>query len=136
MTVSSTTDLEILARLRMRLAELTELANPTIIAADDHGLITYIDAPLARALGWSAEELVGRSLTTIIPRRFRDAHHIGFSRFLTTGEPRLLERTIALSVSTRGGEEMRVQHVITAVRVGPRWVFAASIRPEVAGARG
>lgn len=135
MTVSSTTDREILARLRMRLAELTQLAHPEIVAADDRGLITHIDAPLARVLGWSAEDLVGRSLTTIIPRRFRDAHHIGFSRFLTTGEPRLLERAIALCVATRGGEEMRVQHVITAVRVGPRWVFAASIRPEAADGR-
>lgn len=117
-----------LEELRARLAELTRLAAPTIIVADSLGLIAHVDPPLAQLLGWRADELVGRALSTIIPLRFREAHHLGFSRFLTSGEPTLMGRPLEMAIATRDGKELTAEHVITAFRVDERWVFGASIR--------
>jgi PAS domain S-box-containing protein len=121
------TDLD---RLRTRLFEITRDAGLQLIAADSYGLIVHVDPPLALALGWRDDELVGRPLTTIIPRRLRDAHLIGISRFLATDAPTILERPLQLWISTRTGEELRVEHVITAIRIDSRWLFGAAIRAE------
>lgn len=115
---------------RRRLAELTGVVEPLVIAADELGLIVHVDPRLARTLGWRADELIGQPLTAIIPPRFRDAHHIGFSRFVTTGESTLLDRPVQLWIATRDGVERRVEHVITANRVPDGWLFAAAIRAE------
>lgn len=119
-----------LARLRARLVELTRDENPSVIVADELGMIAHIDQDLARALGWPAEELIGRPLTTIIPPRFRDAHHVGFSRFLCTHQPTVLERPLMLSVLNRRGDELVAEHVIVAIASANGWLFAAAIRLE------
>ena len=105
-----------------------------LVVADQRGLIAHVDAPLARALGWRADELVGLPLTTIIPPHLRDAHHLGFSRFLKTHQPTLLERTLSLSVATRAGDELSAEHVITAIRIEAGWLFAAAIRLQASHA--
>lgn len=126
-TSIATTDLD---RLRTRLFELTHDADLQLVAADSYGLIVHVDPPLALALGWRDDELVGRPLTTIIPRRLHDAHLIGLSRFLATAVPTILERPLQLWISARTGEELRVEHVITAIRIDTRWLFGAAIRTE------
>ncbi len=120
----STTHIE---QLRHRLAAIGHPDVPVIVA-DWHGLILHVDAAIAYSLEWRVEDLVGRPLTTIIPRRFHDAHHLGFSRFLATGERVLMERPLALWAVTRTGTELRIEHVITAIRAEDGWLFAAAIR--------
>jgi PAS domain S-box-containing protein len=112
------------------LVELTNRALVAVLVADHVGLIAHVDAPLAQALGWCAHELVGRPLATIIPPHLQDAHHLGFSRFLTTHQPMVLERRLTLSVATRAGTELSAEHVITAIRIETGWLFAAAIRMQ------
>ncbi len=123
------TDVE---RLRARLVELTHDASFQLIVADKRGLITHVDPPLAGALGWRDAELIGRPLTAIIPHRLHDAHLSGFSRFLATGEPTILERPLELWISTRSGGQRRATHVITVLRVEDQWLFGAAIKLEAA----
>jgi PAS domain S-box-containing protein len=125
----STTDLE---QLRARLATVT-LTDVPVIVANRHGLILYVDPPIAHVLEWHVDELVGRPLTAIIPRRFHDAHHLGFSRFLATGQRVLMERKLGLWAVTRTGTELHVEHVITAIQSEAGWLFAAAIRVNGAG---
>lgn len=118
-------------RLRARLATLTHDEAPAIIVANEVGLIEHVDPELARSLRWRVDQLLDQPLTTIIPRRFRDAHNLGFSRFLVTREPTLLERRLRLWVATASGDELRAEHVITGLLVERGWVFGATI--EVVG---
>ncbi|NVB79849.1 MAG: hypothetical protein HOV81_15745 [Kofleriaceae bacterium] len=114
-------------RLRARLATLTHHAVPSIIVANEIGLIEHVDPELARSLRWRVDQLLDQPLTTIIPRRFRDAHNLGFSRFLMTREPTLLDRPLGLWVATASGDELRAEHVITGMLVERGWVFGATI---------
>lgn len=114
-------------QLRARLASLTHNATPAIIVANELGLIQHIDPELARALHWRLDELLDQPLTTIIPRRFRDAHNLGFSRFLTTHEATMLDRPLNLWVATSSGQELRAEHYITGLLVDGTWLFGATI---------
>jgi len=107
---------------------MREAAVPVVIASQ-RGLITYVNERFEAMLGWRSDEIVGRPLTTIIPERLRDAHHLGFSRFLSSGAPRLLNRPLRLMTVTKAGAEVEAEHFLTAERRRDEWVFGATIRP-------
>lgn len=99
------------------------------LVADERGVILEVDAGFERLFGWSREEIVGQPLSRIIPRNLHDAHHLGFSRFLSTGEPTLLDKPLRLRALAKDGREFDAEHFIVAERVEGRWRFAATLRP-------
>ena len=113
----------------MRIDELRGQAGAPLIFANSDGYITGISQAFREAYGWAAADLVGRPLTTIIPPGFHDAHHLGFARFLTTGEPTILDHPLTLDVVRKDGRVVPAVHRILAERVAGAWTFAASITP-------
>lgn len=106
---------------------MTHNATPAIVVADQLGLILHVDPELAESLAWRVDQLLDQPLTLLIPRRFRDAHHLGFSRFLMTREPTLLDRAVKLWVATGSGGELPAMHMITGLPIEDGWLFAATI---------
>lgn len=109
--------------------ELRKETGVPVVIADEEGLINYVNQRFEKVFGWPANEIVGRPLTTIIPRNLHDAHHLGFSRFLTTGKPTLLNQALKLKAVTKAGQEFEAEHMIIAEREKNQWIFGASIRP-------
>jgi len=58
--------------------------NQAFVVADELGIILDVNDRFEQLFGWKHEQIVGMPLTTIIPPRLRQAHHLGFSRFVTT----------------------------------------------------
>lgn len=114
---------------------ITELMQETrvpVVAADEQGLITHINGAFEAAFGWSAKDLIGRSLSAIIPANLHDAHNLGFSRFLATHTPTLLNQPLKLTAIHKDGRAIEAEHVIIAEQRDGRWAFAATIRPLTA----
>ena len=61
-----------------------------IIAADEESRIAFWSDSAARIFGWSAGEIVGRSLTELMPERFREAHRAGIERVRAGGGPHVI----------------------------------------------
>ena len=99
------------------------------VIADHQGIITHVNERFEAVFGWQAREIIGKPLATIIPSNLHDAHHLGFSRFLTTGKPTLLNQPLKLRAITKAGREFDAEHVITAEQRQGQWVFGATIRP-------
>lgn len=95
---------------------------------DQDGVIQDINAAFEDMFGWSREKLKGKMLTIIIPERLRNAHHMGFSRFLTTEKATILEQSLDLHIVSGDGGERPARHFITAFKENGRWFFAASIQ--------
>jgi PAS domain S-box-containing protein len=112
----------------MEVAELRRLTDVPVIAADQGGFVTWLNGPFTEAYGWTLDDLVGKPLPTIIPRRFHDAHHTGFARFLTTKTPSLLGQPLDLVIVTRDQGEVLAEHFIVASESDGQWEFAAIIR--------
>ncbi len=100
-----------------------------MLIADQSGAVAEVNASFTAVFGWEASEVIGQSLSVIIPKHLRDAHNLGFSRFLTTGMPTLLGRPITLRAVTKEGLEFDAEHVIIAEKIGENWHFGATIRP-------
>jgi len=105
-----------------------ETAIPVIIV-DHEGTIVHINQIFETTWGWQKEELVGQTLTTIIPGNLKDAHHMGFSRFLLTGKPTILNQGIELAIVLADGTEAVAEHFIVAEKINGNWVFGATIKP-------
>jgi len=100
-----------------------------VILVDADGVITTINEMFEKAYGWRQADLVGNLLTTVIPKGLHDAHHLGFARFLATGQPTILNQPFELPVLRRDGQQANAKHFIIAEKIGGEWVFGALITP-------
>jgi hypothetical protein len=54
---------------------------------------------------------------------------MGFSRYLLTGKPTILNQRLELAIVMENGEEAVAQHHIIAEKINGNWVFRATITP-------
>lgn len=73
------------------------------IAADDANRIIAVSRPIADALGWAVDDLVGRRVVAVIPPELREAHVSAFTRHITTGESRAIGVPLTLPVLRADG---------------------------------
>lgn len=105
---------------------MSEKEAPVVIA-DHLGIITHVNDAFAETFEWRADDLIGKLITTIIPPTMQDAHNLGFSRFMTKGEPTLLNQPHDLEIMTASGHIEKAQHFIVAEKSDGSWVFGAKI---------
>lgn len=113
----------------MNIEDVQARTDVPVISDDHRGYVTAINDRFREVYGWEAADLVGSPLSAIIPKAFRDAHHLGFSRFVTTGQPTLLEQPLQLKIVARDGRELEAEHYVVAEESDGAWIFAATIRP-------
>ena len=104
----------------------TETEKPVIIA-NDQGLVTHLNEAFEKAWGWGKENLLGQPMTQIIPEELRDAHNLGFSRFLATESPTLMEQELPLKIVHMDGTVSEAIHYIIAGKENGQWFFGATI---------
>jgi PAS domain S-box-containing protein len=113
----------------MTIDELRRERSAPVVIANHNGIITYVNARFEAEFGWSAPEIIGKPLAVIIPHNLHDAHHLGFSRFVTSGVPTLLNQPLVLKAVDKAGREFEAEHTIVAEQERGQWVFGATIRP-------
>jgi len=111
---------------RFRILAVT--ANDAILSADSHGTITYFNPGAERIFGYTAEEVGGRPLTTLMPERFAEAHRAGLARYLATREARVIGRTVELAGRRKDGTEFPLELSLAAWNQGAEVAFTAIIR--------
>jgi PAS domain S-box-containing protein len=98
-----------------------------MLVADRSGELVHVSETAARMLGWAADDLVGRRVTTIIPPASREAHVDAFTRFQLGGSARILGETRRVQALRKDGSLIEVDLTINALdrRGGERAVIAA-----------
>jgi diguanylate cyclase (GGDEF)-like protein/PAS domain S-box-containing protein len=66
-----------------------------------------------RLLGYGADEVLGRPLTILIPEELREAHERGLDRFLSSGEARILGRTVELEAVRADGTTFPIEMALS-----------------------
>jgi PAS domain S-box-containing protein len=101
------------------------------LAADDSNHFIAVNDNAAALLGWSAHDLVGRRIVTIIPPRLRDAHVAGFTRIVDSGTDTIIGTPVRLPALRRDGTEIECEVTLQhgAATGGRRQVFVAWLRP-------
>ncbi|MCT4783835.1 bifunctional diguanylate cyclase/phosphodiesterase, partial [Exiguobacterium himgiriensis] len=86
-----------------------ESANDAIIVADADRKIVEWNHGAENLFGHLAQDVIGSSITLIIPERFRDAHEAGMKRYHATREANVIGRTIELVGLRKDGSEFPLE---------------------------
>lgn len=97
----------------------------TWVGVDHSGLVLAINERFTGEFGWNPETIVGRPLVVLMPEKFRDAHNLGFSRFVEFGKPTIPGQPVRLPVVTAAGETVMTETCIQAERRNGQWQFGA-----------
>jgi len=92
-----------------RFRSMVESAADAIVLADQQGRIISWNRAARQLFGYSASEIEGKSLTLLMPARYRAAHQQGMERLQTTGESRVIGKTVELHGLRKDGSEFPLE---------------------------
>jgi len=73
-------------RTRTRLAAITENSTEAILTVDEEVVVRFANPAVADIFGHDPDDVVGQSLTMLVPERLREDYSAGFRRYLETDE--------------------------------------------------
>jgi len=107
---------------------VAETATEAIVSADKRGHITYFNPGAERIFGYAARDVIGSPLTLLMPQRFHEAHRQGLSRFLSTGQARVIGRTVELVGQRKEGTEFPLELSLASWKAGGETYFTGILR--------
>lgn len=93
---------------------ILDVCADAVVVADRSQAIVYVNTASEALLRWPAGELVGQSLSALVPERLRAAHAEGFARYLETGTPRIIGQPMRFAALCRDGREVEVELIVSA----------------------
>jgi PAS domain S-box-containing protein len=118
-------------KVRERTAELRAImdsAHDALICMDDSGHVILWNPAAENMFGRSAKDMLGVSLSAIIPERHRGAHEAGIRRLNMNEEPRVAGKTLELTALREDGNEFPIGLTIGTWTIGERRYFTGVIR--------
>ncbi len=88
---------------------LTEAAGDAILVSDIRNRILYANPAAHTIFGYTADQLSHLTLPMLMPERFREAHNRGQQRFIATGVPHVMGKTVELAGLRANGEEFPIE---------------------------
>ncbi len=105
--------------------QIFHAASDAMLIVDDAGCIRIANARSEAVFGYRVDELVGSSIETLIPQRFRESHTQHRARFRSAPRARPMGTNIALTARHRDGHEFAVEISLNPLRVdGAVWTCA------------
>ena len=108
---------------------ITASAQDAIVIMDDEGKISYWNPASEQIFGYSQKEVLGQVLHDLLtPKRFYEAHNIGFKHFKKTGEGPAIGKTVELFALKKDGTEFPIELSLSAVKREGRWNAIGFVR--------
>jgi PAS domain S-box-containing protein/putative nucleotidyltransferase with HDIG domain len=111
-----------------RFKAVVESAHDAIISADSRGNIVSWNKSAQTIFGYRAEEILGRPITLLMPKRYRQAHQAGLERIHCLDDVGHIGRTQELYGLRQDGEEFPLELSLSAGKVPEGIFFTAIIR--------
>ncbi len=119
---------EALRESEVRFRSVTQSANDAIIAADSGGNIISWNNGAKHIFGYDEAEVLGSSLTVLMPEIYRTAHQNGMERHAATGESHVIGQTVELTGLRKDGCEFPVELSLSTWKTGEENFYSGIIR--------
>ena len=113
-----------------RLRTVVGTTPDAVVLADRNESILFWNQAAARLFGYTEKEVIGQPLMLLMPHRYREAHQAGMMRLGTTGETRVMERTVELHGLRKDGTEFPLELSI-GIGKNPEGVFYSGIIRDI-----
>ncbi len=120
--------LESLEHGEKRFRSVVETAHDAIITMDARGNIVFWNHAAEAFFGYTAGEMTGKPLGSIIPERFCRAHKEGLGRWISTGESKVIGQTVELAGLGKDGAEFPLELSLASWETGGETFFTGIIR--------
>jgi PAS domain S-box-containing protein len=111
---------------------LAETASDAIVTIDEHSRILYANGGAERIFGHASGEMVGRSLSMLMPERLRSAHEAGMRRYLRTRRRHMPWHGVELAGLHKDGHEIAIEVSFGELTRGGQRLFTGIIRDVTA----
>jgi PAS domain S-box-containing protein len=92
-----------------RFNTLAETASDGILSIDDQSAIRYVNPAAGQMFGYEPAEMLDKSLTVLMPERFRQLHLTSLRRYVTTGQRHIGWGGIELTGLHKSGREFPIE---------------------------
>jgi PAS domain S-box-containing protein len=116
------------AQSETKFRSVAQSAKDAIITADAKGNIAFCNTAADKMFGYREGELIGQSISVLMPQRFRAAHESGMTRVAASGKSRLINKTVELYGITKDGREFPVELSLSNWKSGDHTFYAGIIR--------
>ena len=107
---------------------VTEAANDVIITIDENSIIQTVNTAVTDVFGYDQDELIGESLTILMPDELAERHHQAITRYLETGEKTLDWNYIELTGKHADGSEIPLAVSFSEVKFEGERFFTGVLR--------
>lgn len=107
---------EVLKDREERLRSILNTANDAIITIDRSGVVQSVNSAAEQMFGYAASEMVGQNVTLIMPSPYREEHDRYLSRYLETGEARIIGIGREVQARRKDGSVFSVDLAISEIR--------------------
>ncbi len=117
-----------------RLRAMMDTAVDAIVSIDSKGTIISVNNATENLFGWSAEQMVGNNVSMLIPEPDKSEHDGYISRFITTGDARIIGQGREVEAVDKNGEKVAIRLAIGHVKMTSDDFFVAfisDIRPRL-----
>jgi protein-histidine pros-kinase len=121
-------DVARLRRVEAKWRAMLEAAPDAIVAVNQSGRITLVNAQTERLFGYKRKELLGQLVEILVPSQARGIHPHHRMRYLSEPKPRPMGAGIELSALRRDGTEFPAEISLSAIETDEGPLVAAAIR--------
>jgi two-component system sensor kinase FixL len=111
-----------------RLSSILKTVPDAIIVIDERGLIESFSLAAEQLFGWTAGEMQGRNVNSLMPSPYREAHDGYLQRYLATGERRIIGIGRVVSGQRRDGSTFPMELAVGEVNLTGRRLFTGFVR--------
>ena len=119
---------EALRTSERKFRSVVESATDAIVLADSTGNILAWNNGAQAIFRYREAEMLGQSLTRLMPERYRQAHRHGLERFRSTGESRVIGRPVQLQGLRKDGSEFPLELALSSWQAGEDTFYSGIIR--------
>lgn len=113
--------------LYLEFLDLDDL-NDAAVAIDEDGIVMYFNKRAERLFGYSREGIIGKSLTRLMPERYREFHFDALKRLIDSGESRIIGEEIEVEGLTKDGVEFPIEFTISPIKKDGKQLYLSIIR--------
>ncbi len=116
------------SRREAHLRSILETVPSAMIVIDPHGVIRSFSKAAERLFGYSADEVLGRTVGILMPEPDRSAHSSYLARYLETGERRIIGFGRVVTGQRKDGSTFPIELNVGEAAPGGERIFTGFIR--------
>ncbi len=107
---------------------VAQSANDAIISSNSTGNIVFWNIAAQKMFGYVEEEIIGQPLTILMPERYREVHKRSMERHSSSGESKVIGKTLELSGLRKDLSEFQMELSLATWNVGQDVFYTGIIR--------